>query len=99
MCQSVIGNLIGQATPPRLFCFCLYICVPSREGERRGACSVVFGIHERKRPVGRPKLRWESNVRMDLNAVVWEGEDLYLSGLGYGQVAGFCEDGNISPGS
>jgi hypothetical protein len=35
----------------------------------------LFGIHEGKRPLGRPRLRWESDVRMDLKAIVWEGED------------------------
>ena len=71
MCQSVIGKLIGQATPLGLFCFCLYIGVPSRVGERRGTCRVLFGIPEGKRPLGRPRLRGESNVKMDLKANVW----------------------------
>jgi len=26
--STAIGNLMGQATPLGLFCFCLYICVP-----------------------------------------------------------------------
>jgi len=75
VCQSVIGNLIGQAIPLKLLCFCLYICVPSRVGERRGACRVLLGRPEGKRPLGRPRLRWESNVRMDLKTIVREDED------------------------
>jgi hypothetical protein len=35
-------------------------------GERRGACRVLVGNPERKRPLGRPRHRWEDNVKMDL---------------------------------
>jgi hypothetical protein len=28
---------------------------------------------EGKRPHGRPRRRWEDNVRLDLNEIVWEG--------------------------
>jgi len=28
---------------------------------------------EEKRPLGRPKNRWEDNIRMDLKEVIWEG--------------------------
>ena len=34
-----------------------------------------MGKPEGKRPLGRPRLRWENNVRMDLKAIIWEGED------------------------
>jgi hypothetical protein len=53
---------------------------------------------EGKRPLGRPRRRWEVNIRMDLQEVGW-GNGLDLSGLGYGQVAGSCKCGNISLGS
>jgi hypothetical protein len=28
-----------------------------------------------KRPVGRPKYRWEDDIRMDIREVGWEGVD------------------------
>ena len=44
-------------------------------GKRRGAYSVLVGIREGKRPLGRPSLRWEDNIKMDLREVGW-GIDL-----------------------
>jgi hypothetical protein len=38
-------------------------------GERRGAVSVLTGKREGKRPHGRPKRRWEDNMKMDLQEV------------------------------
>jgi hypothetical protein len=34
-----------------------------------------FGKPERKRPLGRPRCRWEDNIRMDLREIRWEGVD------------------------
>jgi len=36
---------------------------------RRGVYRVLVGKPEGKRPVGRPRLRWVDNVRMDLQGV------------------------------
>jgi len=38
----------------------------ARMGERRGVYRVLVGKPEGKRPLGRPKRRWEDNIRMDL---------------------------------
>ena len=38
----------------------------ARMGERRGVHSVLVGKSERKRPPGRPRRRWEDNIKMDL---------------------------------
>ena len=38
----------------------------ARMGERRGACKVLVGKHEGKRPLGRPKCRLENNIKMYL---------------------------------
>jgi len=38
-------------------------------GERRGIYSVLVGKSEGKRPLGRPRLRWEDNIKMDLQDV------------------------------
>jgi len=33
--------------------------------ERRGVCGVLMGKPEGKRPLGKPKQRWEDNIKMD----------------------------------
>jgi len=38
----------------------------ARVGERRGVYSVLVGKSERKRPLGRPRYRWEDNIKMYL---------------------------------
>jgi hypothetical protein len=40
-------------------------------GERRGVYSVLVRRPNRKRPLGRPRRRWECNIKMDLQAVGW----------------------------
>jgi len=35
-------------------------------GERRGVYRVLVGKPEGKRPLGRPRHRWEDNIKMDL---------------------------------
>ena len=49
-----------------------------------------------KRPLGRPRHRWEENIKMDLQEV---GYGLDRAGSGKGQVAGTCECGNEPSGS
>ena len=38
-------------------------------GERRGVYRVLVGKPEGKRPLERPRLRWEENIKMDLQEV------------------------------
>jgi len=38
----------------------------ARMGERRAIYRVLVGKLEGKRPLGRPRRRWEDNIRMDL---------------------------------
>jgi hypothetical protein len=38
-------------------------------GEDRGVHRVLVGKPERKRPLGRPRRRWEDNIKMDLQEV------------------------------
>jgi hypothetical protein len=38
-------------------------------GEDRGVHRVLVGKPEGKRPLGRPRLRWEDNIKMDLQEV------------------------------
>ena len=43
-------------------------------GERRGAYRVLVGNPEGRRPLGRPRHRWEDNIKMDLQEVgAWTG--------------------------
>jgi hypothetical protein len=44
-------------------------------GERRDVHRVSVGISEGKRPLGRPRRRWVSNIKMDLQEVRCGGMD------------------------
>jgi len=44
-------------------------------GEGRGVCRVLVGKPEGRRPLGRPRHRWEDNIRMDLREVGCGGVD------------------------
>jgi hypothetical protein len=35
-------------------------------GERRGECRVLVGKPERKRPLRKPRRRWDDNIKTDL---------------------------------
>jgi hypothetical protein len=41
----------------------------ARTGDRRGVYRVLVGKHEGKRPLGRPRLKWEDNIKLDLEDV------------------------------
>jgi hypothetical protein len=41
----------------------------SADGEQRGMYRILVGKPEGKRPLGRPRRRWEYNIRMDLQEV------------------------------
>ena len=47
----------------------------ARMRERRGVYRVLVGKHEGKRPLGRPRRRWEDNITMDLQEVGCGGMD------------------------
>jgi len=40
-------------------------------GEKREAYRVLVGNPEETGPVGRPRHRWEDNIKMDLQEVGW----------------------------
>jgi hypothetical protein len=42
-------------------------------GEGRGVYRVLVGRPEVKRPLGRPRCRWEDNIRMDLREIEMDG--------------------------
>jgi hypothetical protein len=41
----------------------------ARVGERRGICRVLVEKHEGKRPLGRPRIRYEDNIKIDIQEV------------------------------
>jgi len=43
----------------------------ARMGQDRGVQRVLVGKPEGKRPLGRPRRRWEDNIKMDLQEVGW----------------------------
>jgi hypothetical protein len=44
----------------------------ARMGEVRGAYNILDGRSEGRRPLGRPRCRWEDNIKMDLRNRIWE---------------------------
>jgi hypothetical protein len=44
-------------------------------GEERGVYRVLMGKPEEERPLGRPRHRWEDNIRIDLQEVGCGGMD------------------------
>jgi hypothetical protein len=44
-------------------------------GEIRNVYTILVGKSEGKRPLGRPRCRWEDNIRMDVMKIGWEGVD------------------------
>jgi hypothetical protein len=44
-------------------------------GEERGVHRVLVGKPEGKRPLGRPRRRWEDNIKMDVQKVGGGGWD------------------------
>jgi hypothetical protein len=45
----------------------------ARMGEGRGVYKVLVGMPEGKRPLGRPRRRWENNIKMDLREIGIDG--------------------------
>jgi hypothetical protein len=56
-------------------------------GEERKVYKVLVGKPEGKRPLGRPRRRWDDGIRMDLSEIclgVWIGLDCLRTGTGGG---------------
>jgi hypothetical protein len=47
----------------------------ARMGERKNAFRILVGKPEGNRLLGRPRRRWEVNIRMDLKEIGWGGMD------------------------
>ena len=51
----------------------------ARMGEGRGVHRVLVGKPEGKTPLGRPRRRWEDNIKMDLREVGGVGDWMELA--------------------
>jgi hypothetical protein len=58
----------------------------ARMGEGRGVYRVLVGRSEEKRPLGRPRHRWEDNINMELREIVIVGANW----IRLGQVGSSC---------
>jgi hypothetical protein len=47
-------------------------------GERRGTYRALVGKPEGRRPLRRPRRRWEDNIKMDLREVAWGHGPVFL---------------------
>jgi hypothetical protein len=54
----------------------------ARRGDRRGAYRVLVGKPEGRRPLGRPRCRWEDNIKVDLQEMGWGTMDWFRIGTG-----------------
>jgi hypothetical protein len=45
-------------------------------GEVRGAYNILVGRPQGRRPLGRPRRRWEDNIKMDLRKIGFGDVDL-----------------------
>jgi hypothetical protein len=47
----------------------------STDWEKRNAYRILVGKAEGMRPLGRPRLRWVDNIKIDLGETGWGGTD------------------------
>jgi hypothetical protein len=47
----------------------------STNGNKINKYRILIGKPEGKRPLGRPRRRWEDNIKMDLREIGWDGID------------------------
>jgi hypothetical protein len=52
-------------------------------GKSRGVYKVLVGKPEGKKPLGRPRRRWEDNIKIDLQKLGREGVNWIGAGGGY----------------
>ena len=76
---AIVDELISSVSSIMLMRWAGHV---ARMGEGRGVYRVLVGKPEGKRPLGRPRRRWEDNIRMDLQEV----------GLGYEDWIGLAQD-------
>jgi hypothetical protein len=65
----ILINLKCNKISLYLFCTVVSITHVARMGEDRGVHRVLVGKPEGKKPLGRPRRRWEDNIKMALQEV------------------------------
>jgi hypothetical protein len=60
----------------------------ARMGEGRDLYRALMGKHEGKRPLERPRRRWEGGIKVDLREIGWGGVWSGFTGLRIGTVGG-----------
>jgi hypothetical protein len=68
-------------------------------GEKRNAYRILMGKPEGKRPQGRPRCRWEDNIKMYFGEIEWGVMDWIHLAQDRDQCLGSCKDGNEPSGS
>jgi hypothetical protein len=68
-------------------------------GEGRGVYRVLVGRPEGKRLLGRPRRRWEYNIKMDLREIRIDEANWIQLAQDRVQWGGLCEHGNEPSGS
>jgi hypothetical protein len=71
----------------------------ARMGEERNVYKVLVEKPEGKRPLGRPRRRWNMVSEWILGRLAWGGCGLDSTGSGQGPVAGCCQRGDEPSGS
>jgi hypothetical protein len=54
------------------------------------------GDPEGKKLLGRPRHRWENNIKMNLREIGWDDDMDWISGLGQGPMAASCDESTES---
>jgi hypothetical protein len=69
-------NIIRQIKSRRMRCVGHVAHIgEERRGEEKNVYRVLMGKPEGKRPLGRPRCRWENGIRMDLREIGWGSVD------------------------
>ena len=63
----------------------------ARMGDRRGAYNFFMGGHDGKGPLGRPRCRWQNNIKVNLTEIGWEGVQVTGVAEGRGKGREFCD--------
>jgi hypothetical protein len=73
----------------------------ARMEEGRNVYTVLVGKPERKRPLGRPRRRWDDRIKMDLWETGWKGCGVDSPGSAYGPLACYheCGDETLASGA
>jgi hypothetical protein len=67
--KEIIPHIIRQIKSRRMTCVGHVACM----GEEKKMYKILGGKREGKRPLGRPRHRWENGIRMDPREIGWGG--------------------------